>query len=55
MDLLNNFFEENKDSIVVIEFFNKWKNIIQKNIKKQEDKKQKEFSKNIRKEAEILI
>jgi hypothetical protein len=55
MDLLNNFFEENKDSIEVIEFFNKWKNVIQKKIKIQEGKKEKEFSKNTRKEAEILI
>ncbi len=55
MNLINSFFEENKDSIAVIEFSNKWKNILQKKIKNQEGRKEKEISKNIRKEAEDLI
>lgn len=55
MDLINGFFEENKNSVTVIKFSNKWKNIIQKKIKKQEEDKDKENSKNARKEAELLI
>ncbi len=55
MELINSFFEENKEIVVVIKFYNKWKNIIQKKIKAAEIKKDKEISKNIRKEAEILI
>lgn len=55
LDLISNFFEENKNSIVVINFYNKWKNEIQKKIKKQELDKEKQVAKNARKEAEILI
>jgi hypothetical protein len=55
LDLITSFFDENKNSVVIINFFNKWKNIIQKKIKKYEKQKEKEISSNVKKEAEILI
>lgn len=55
LDLITTFFEENKNSVVIINFYNKWKNKIQKKIKKYEKLKEKEMSNNIKKEAELLI
>ncbi len=55
MELINSFFEENRNSIVVINFFNKWKNVIQKKIKQQDEEKDRALSKNAKKEAELLI
>lgn len=55
LDLVNSFFEENKNSVIVINFFNKRKSKIQKSIKKQEAQKEKDVSKNAKREAEILI
>lgn len=55
LDLITNFFEENKNSVAVINFYNKWKNVIQKKIKKQEEDQEKINARNARKEAEVLI
>lgn len=56
LDLINSFFNENKDShVVVIKFYEKWKNIIQKNIEKQLRDEEKKSKKNAQEEALELI
>lgn len=55
LDLINTFFEWNKESVVVMKFYNKWKKILQKKFKQQLEEKEKELAKNAKKEAEVLI
>lgn len=55
LDLINTFFEENRESVVVIKFYNKWKSVLQKKFKKQLEEKEKTLAKNSKKEAETLI
>lgn len=55
LDLINSFFDDNKDSPVIVKFYDKWKRIIQKNIEKQLRDDEKNSKKNAKAEALALI
>lgn len=55
LDLINSFFDENKDSPIVLKFYDKWKKIIQKRIEKKIKSDEKKVKNNTKAEALALI